>query len=193
MSGLISPHASVYSFEGHFPEIAPDVLVLDGSRLSGKLTIGAGSSIWYNCVARGDVNSITIGTDTNIQDGSVLHVTDPMPLVIGNKVVAGHGVILHACTIHDGVLVGMGAKVLDGAVIGEGCIIAAGSIVTPGKIFEPGQMLVGSPAKPVRPVRPEEKQLTLALAEKYKLTAQRTAKSLGWLPTPMPEIQRSKP
>lgn len=179
MSALVSPLASLHPYKGVRPELAAGVLVLCGARLSGRLTVGVDSSIWYNCVVRADVNSITIGERTNIQDASVLHVTDPNPLTVGHDCVIGHGAILHACTIGDGVMIGMGAMVLDGAVIPSGSVVAAGSVVPPGKKFDEAVMLMGSPAKPVRPISDHEKQFTLLLAQKYLMTAKETAKSLG--------------
>ncbi len=182
MSALISPRASIHPYEGHTPHLGEGVLVLDNAVLVGQLTVGAHSSIWYNCVVRADINTITIGARSNIQDGSVLHVTTPLPLSVGDDVVAGHGVILHACTIGNGVMVGMGATVLDGAQVGDGCIVAAGALVAPGKVYDEPVLLVGNPAKPKRAITPEERQRTLDLAAKYQRTAATTAQALGLLP-----------
>ena len=140
----------------------------------GEIKIGNDSSIWPLVAARGDVNHIHIGKRTNIQDGSVLHVThksadnpDGFPLIIGNDVTVGHKVMLHGCTINDRVLVGMGAIVLDGAIIDSDVMIGAGSLVPPGKHLESGYLYVGSPVKQARPLKDEETAFLLRSADNY--------------------------
>src|ERR1700733_482637 len=132
------------------PLIAGDVYVAPNATLLGKVSIGSGSSVWFQSVIRADINEIRIGSETNIQDGSILHVADRFGLTIGNQVSCGHRVILHACTIHDRVLVGMNAVVMDGAEVGEGSIIGAGALLTKGIRIPPGSLVLGSPAKIVR-------------------------------------------
>ena len=137
-------------------EIAKDVIVLSGAVVCGDVGIASGSSVWFNAVVRGDEAPITIGENTNIQDCAVLHVDEGCPLRIGNGVTVGHGAILHGCTVGDNALIGMGAIVLDGARIGKNCIVGAGALVT-GKMDAPaGSMLLGSPAKVIRPLTEAE-------------------------------------
>lgn len=144
-------------FEFNVPRLAADVFVAPGATLIGDVTVGAGSSIWFGSVLRGDVNAIRIGNNTNIQDLSVIHVTSvasgkPMATHVGDNVTIGHRVILHGCTIADNVLVGMGAIVMDGAIIGKNCVIGAGSLVTEGTFIPEGHLALGSPARVKRPL-----------------------------------------
>lgn len=145
------------------PTIAASAYIDEAAQVIGDVTIGDDASLWPMVVARGDVNSIAIGARTNVQDGSVLHVTadnefNPggYALVVGDDVTVGHGAILHACTVGDFSLVGMGATVLDGAVIEERVIVGAGSLVAPGKVLESGFLYIGSPARQVRPLKEKE-------------------------------------
>jgi carbonic anhydrase/acetyltransferase-like protein (isoleucine patch superfamily) len=133
----------------------------------GDVTIGENASVWYNTVLRGDINRIVIGEGSNIQDGSVLHLTGELPCIIGSYVTVGHMAILHACTVADECLIGMGAIVLDGAEIGERCIIGAGALVTQGKRIPPGSMVLGSPAKVVRPLTDVEQSGLREWAARY--------------------------
>jgi carbonic anhydrase/acetyltransferase-like protein (isoleucine patch superfamily) len=134
----------------------------------GAVTLGEGVSIWFNSTVRGDVNTITIGEHTNIQDNSVLHVThDTHPLVIGNRVTCGHAVRLHGCTVEDEVLVGIGATVLDGAVVGSHSVVAAGAVVTPGYHVPSNVLVAGVPAKVVRELKAEETEEIRRSAERY--------------------------
>lgn len=165
---------SIRSFEGHSPAIHATVYIDEQAMVGGRVTIGADSSIWPMCVVRGDINSIEIGERTNIQDGSVLHVTHDsefaeggMPLVVGSDVTVGHNVILHACTIEDLCLIGMGSVVLDGAVVRKGAMIGAGSLVPPNKELEGGYLYVGSPAKRVRELGEKERRFLKYSAEHY--------------------------
>ncbi|MBI4398123.1 MAG: gamma carbonic anhydrase family protein [Candidatus Omnitrophica bacterium] len=135
--------------------------------VGGRVEIGAYSSVWPGCALRGDINKIVIGEYTNIQDVSVCHVDNDMPCVIGSYVTAGHRVILHACTIEDEVLVGMGSIIMNRAVVGRGTIIGAGSLVTEGKILEPASLYLGRPAKKVRSLTREEIAHNKHWAEKY--------------------------
>ena len=131
------------------PVVAGAFLAEDATVI-GDVTLGAQSSIWYGTVLRGDVDKITIGARTSIQDNSVVHCATGMPTVIGNDCVVGHNAVLHSCTVEDGCLIGMGAVLLDGCHIGKGSIVAAGSVVSPGKIIPPGSMVMGLPGKVVR-------------------------------------------
>ncbi|MBK24072.1 MAG: gamma carbonic anhydrase family protein [Halobacteriovorax sp.] len=146
----------LYSFKEHKPEIGEGCFIAPSADVIGQVKLGANSSLWYGVVARGDINQITVGENTNIQDLTMLHVIEDIPLIIGSGVSVGHNAILHACTVEDNCLIGMGAIVLDGAVIGKNSVVAAGSVVSPGKKFPGGSMIMGSPAKVVRELRPEE-------------------------------------
>lgn len=147
--------------------IHQDTFVAPTATIVGDVTIGAGSSVWYNAVLRGDMAAINIGEQTNIQDGCLLHVADGFPLVIGNYVTAGHGAILHGCTVEDGVLIGMGAIVLDGAVIGSGSIIGAGALITEGKVIPPHSLVVGVPGKVIRQLDDARAEGLITHAKKY--------------------------
>jgi carbonic anhydrase/acetyltransferase-like protein (isoleucine patch superfamily) len=145
------------SFGGHRPRIDPAAFVAPGARLIGDIGIGPESSIWYNCVLRGDVNRIRIGARTNIQDGSVLHVDSPRPgheaghpTLIGDDVLIGHLAMVHGCLLHDRAFVGLGSIVMDGCEIGSDAMLAAGALLTQGKRIPSGQLWAGRPAKYVR-------------------------------------------
>ena len=148
-------------------KIDQDTFVAPTATIVGDVTIGAGSSVWYNAVLRGDMAAINIGEQTNIQDGCLLHVADGFPLVIGNYVTAGHGAILHGCTVEDDVLIGMGAIVLDGAIIGRGSIIGAGALITEGKVIPPHSLVVGVPGKVIRQLDEDRAAGLITHAEKY--------------------------
>ena len=165
---------TVRAFEGSLPELHPSVFVDPQALVSGRVAIGAHSSVWPMSVVRGDVNCIRIGARTNIQDGSILHVTHDSeyavggsPLVIGDHVTVGHRVVLHACTVEDLCLIGMGAIVLDGAVISSGAMIGAGALVPPGKRLKGGYLYLGAPARPVRPLSEQETRYLKYSAEHY--------------------------
>lgn len=150
-------------FQGIHPTIDDTAFIAETAVVIGDVTIGAQSSIWYNVVARGDVNFIRIGDRTNIQDLSMLHVThrknadDPgAPLIIGNDVTVGHSVTLHGCTIEDGAFIGMQAIVMDKVVVGEGSLVGARALVTEGTVIPPHTLWVGSPAKYKRDLTPDE-------------------------------------
>lgn len=157
-----------FEYKGISPQIDPSVFVAPDARVIGDVHIGAQSSLWFGVIVRGDVNHIRIGRRTNIQDGTVIHVTrDTHPTVIGNDVTVGHRVTLHGCTVHDGSLVGIGAIVLDGAVIGASSLIAAGSVVTPGTQIPPCSLVMGSPGRVVRTLGDEECRKMHSIAEHY--------------------------
>ena len=139
----------------------------EGSIVRGKVTIGKGSSIWYNAVVRADVNTITIGENSNVQDNCVLHVSPWSPLFIGNYVTIGHGAILHGCEVHDNTLIGMGSILMNGAEIGKNCIIGAGALVTQNMKIPDNSLALGNPAKVVRTLTQEEIEKNHWYAEEY--------------------------
>jgi len=142
------------ALEGHRPEIAADAFIAPTSVVVGKVKIGARSSVWYGSVLRGDdEEEISVGEDSNIQDLSVIHTEPGHPAVVGDRVTAGHRVIIHGATVEDDVLIGMGAIVLSGARIGSGSVIAAGAVVTPGTEVPEGSLVAGLPAKVIRKTR----------------------------------------
>jgi carbonic anhydrase/acetyltransferase-like protein (isoleucine patch superfamily) len=144
-------------FKGISPRIDSTAFVAEGAVVIGDVEIGPGASIWYGCVVRGDVNFVRIGARTNIQDGTVIHVSRvDHPTIIADEVTVGHGAMIHGCTIESGSLIGIGSIVLDGAVIGRESLIAAGSLVTPGTVIPPRSMVMGSPAKIKRTLDDEE-------------------------------------
>jgi len=155
------------TFLGAKPKLGRDVYIAPNAVVMGDVTLGDQSSVWYNAVLRADINRIVIGHHTNVQDNSVLHLADEYPCVLGNYVTVGHGAIVHACTVQDEVLVGMGAILLDGVVVGEQSIIGARALVTQGTQIPPGSMVMGAPAKIVRPLTPEERADLKGWADKY--------------------------
>ena len=160
--GLIFPH------HGKWPEVHETAFIAPSCDLIGEVKIGAYSSVWFQCVVRGDVNTISIGERTNIQDLSILHVTrKTAPLIIGDQVTVGHHAVLHGCTIKNRVLIGMGAVVMDGAEINDDTIVGAGSLVTPGKKYRSGVLIAGSPAKVIRELTIEELNFLKQSAENY--------------------------
>ena len=151
-----------------FQETTPDVLICDGAKVSGDVTLGKGVNIWHHAVLRGDDGAITVGEGTNIQDCAVLHEETR----VGAGCTIGHGAIVHGCTVGDNVLVGMGAVILNGAKIGDDCVVGAGALVT-GKMDAPaGSMILGSPAKVVRPLTEAEIAGNRRSAEGYLKTAE---------------------
>lgn len=147
----------IRNYKGTTPKIAEGVFVAENAVIIGDVEIGAQSSIWYGCVLRGDVERIRIGKRTNIQDGTIVHVTaDKFGTFIGDDVLVGHNAIIHGCTLEDGAFVGMGAIVLDGAVVESGAMVAAGALVTPGKVVKAGELWGGNPAKKMRDLSPDQ-------------------------------------
>jgi carbonic anhydrase/acetyltransferase-like protein (isoleucine patch superfamily) len=145
------------AYRNRLPHVDASAYVQDSAQVIGDVEIGAHSSVWFNVVIRGDVHYIRIGARTNIQDNSTVHVTrERWPTLIGDDVTVAHGVILHGCRIGNRCLIGMGAIVMDNVEIGDDCLVAAGSLVTPGTQIPPGHLVMGSPAKVVRALRPEE-------------------------------------
>jgi carbonic anhydrase/acetyltransferase-like protein (isoleucine patch superfamily) len=149
------------------PVLGKDVYLAKTAVVLGDVTLGDHSSVWYNAVLRGDINRIVIGTHTNIQDNAVVHLADDFPAIIGNWVTVGHSAIVHACSIGDECLIGMGATILDGAQIGAQCIVGANSLVTQNFVAPPGSMILGSPAKVVKALTGEQRAGLKMWAEKY--------------------------
>ena len=147
---------AVYELDGVAPQIADTAWVADSAQVIGQVTLEAEASVWFGVVARGDSDHLHIGAGSNIQDGSVLHADSGQPLVVGRHVTVGHKAMLHGCTIGDETLIGIGAVVLNGAKIGKNCLVGAGALVTEGKEFPDGSMILGSPAKAVRPLTEAE-------------------------------------
>ncbi len=149
------------------PTIHPTAWVAEGAIIKGEVTLQENANVWFNAVLRGDTAPITVGKNSNVQDGSVLHVDKDCPLVIGDNVTVGHGAILHGCTVEEEALIGMGAIILNGAVIGAGSIVGAGALVTAGTVLPENSLAVGSPAKVIRQVSPEQRAATVQNALQY--------------------------
>ena len=164
---------AIYELDGIAPRIDGSAWVADSAQVMGNVELAEGASIWFGAIVRGDTEEIRIGRNSNIQDGSVLHTDHEKPLTIGDDVTVGHKVTLHGCTIGDGSLIGIGAVVLNGAKIGKGCLVGASSLVTEGKEFPDGSMIVGSPARVVKQLTPEQLGKLRLSAQHYVENAQR--------------------
>ena len=170
---------AIYELDGLTPQIADSAWVADSAQVMGDVELAQESSVWFGAVLRGDTAPIRIGQRSNIQDGSVLHADVGTPLTLGNDVTVGHMVMLHGCTVGDGSLIGIGAIVLNGAKIGKYCLVGAGSLVTEGKEFPDGSMIMGSPAKVVRPLTPEQIQGLRHSAASYVKNSRRYSTGLS--------------
>lgn len=158
----------ILPYEGALPRLGADVFIAPTAVVIGHVELGARASVWFNCVIRGDGNYIRIGADTNVQDGTIIHIaTGLYPAIVGERVTIGHGAIIHACTIEDDTMIGIGAVVLDGAVVERGAIVAAGAVVSPGKRVSSGEMWSGCPARFQRPVKPAETEFIARNAREY--------------------------
>ncbi len=157
----------IYEFNHKKPQIHKTAFIAEGAVITGDVTIGAYSSVWFGAVIRGDVSPVIIGNNVNIQDNSVLHQSTDLPLIIEDDVTVGHLCILHSCTIRKNALIGMGSTILDGTEIGAGTFIGAGSLISGGKIIPPNVMAYGRPAKVVRDVNEAEKQEMKRNIESY--------------------------
>jgi len=164
---------AIYELDGVAPQVAASAWVADSAQVMGNVVLGEDASVWFGTVIRGDTESITVGAGSNVQDASVLHADIGKPLVIGERVTVGHQVMLHGCTIGDESLIGIGAIVLNGAKIGRNCLVGAGALVTEGKEFPDGSMIIGSPAKAVRQLSPEQIEGLRQSAQHYIDNARR--------------------
>jgi carbonic anhydrase/acetyltransferase-like protein (isoleucine patch superfamily) len=164
---------AVYQLDDRIPKIDPSAWVAESGQVMGGVTLEANASVWFGATLRGDTEHITIGEGSNIQDGSVLHADYGTPLTVGKNVTVGHMVVLHGCTIGNESLIGIGAVVLNGAKIGKNCLVGAGSLVTEGKEFPDGSMIMGTPAKVVRQLTPEQIQGLRESAKRYIENAHR--------------------
>lgn len=166
---------AIYALGEATPQLAAGAWVAGSAEVIGAVTLGPDASVWFGSVVRGDTESITIGEGSNVQDASVLHADFGQPLVIGKHVTIGHKVMLHGCRIGDETLIGIGAVVLNGAKIGKNCLVGAGALVTEGKEFPDGSMIIGSPAKVVRQLTPEQIEGLRQSARHYVDNARRFA------------------
>ena len=169
---------AIYQLDDIAPDIHPTAWVADSAEVIGRVTLAENASIWYGAVLRGDNDRITIGANSNVQEGCVLHSDHGKPLVVGQGVTIGHQVMLHGCTVGDHSLVGIQSVILNGARIGRHSIVGAGSLVTEGKEFPDGVLIVGSPAKVVRELTPEQIAALQASATHYVVQQQRHARAL---------------
>lgn len=165
--------AIIKPLRGHTPKFGGDCFLAETAVVVGEVSMGDHCTVWFNAVVRGDVHSITIGNNTNIQDGAIIHCTyQRAATVIGSDVSIAHNAIVHGCTVHDRVLIGMGAIVMDGAVIGSESVIAAGAVVLPGTIVEPGSVYAGTPARRVKDISPEMQEVITRTARNYPMYAE---------------------
>jgi carbonic anhydrase/acetyltransferase-like protein (isoleucine patch superfamily) len=169
----------IVSLGGRSPRIHPSVFVAPGAQIAGDVSIGAGSSVWFNAVLRADMAPIRIGKNSNIQDGAVLHTDPGVPCVVGDGVVIGHQATVHACRVGSGALIGIGARVLSGARVGRGALVGAGAVVREGGALADGMLAVGIPAKAIRKLTPAEKKHIAAGAARYSRLARQYRKSVG--------------
>lgn len=165
--------STIKSVRGYTPKFGNNCFFADGSVIVGEVIMGDNCTVWFNAVVRGDVHSITIGNNTNIQDGAVIHCTyQKAKTVIGNNVSIAHNAIVHGCTIEDNVLIGMGAIVMDDAVVGAGSVIAAGAIVLAGTQVEPNSIYAGMPAKRIKETGEDMKEVIARTARNYPMYAE---------------------
>lgn len=163
----------IYALDGIAPDVAADAFVAAEATLIGKVVIGAGASVWFGAVLRGDNEEIRLGAGSNIQENCVLHTDMGFPLTIGADCTIGHKAMLHGCTIGDGSLIGMGATVLNGARIGRGCLIGAGALITEGKEIPDGSLVLGAPGRVVRELDEAARDRLLWSARHYRENAAR--------------------
>lgn len=169
---------ALYELDGEAPKLHPTAYVADSAEVIGRVELAEGSSVWFGAVLRGDNEWLRIGRNANVQDGSVLHSDPGFPLTLGENVTIGHMVMLHGCTIGDGSLVGIGAVVLNGARIGRNSIVGAGSLVPEGKEYPDNSLILGSPARVVRELSPEQAARSALAATHYVENSQRYRKGL---------------
>ena len=169
---------AIYELDGMAPKLAEGAWVADSAEVIGQVEMAQNASVWYGCVVRGDTEKIRIGKNSNVQDLSVLHADFGVPLTIGDNVTVGHQVMLHGCTIGDGSLIGIQSVILNGARIGRNCLVGAGTLVPEGKEFPDGVLIVGTPAKVVRDLAPEQITRINEAAERYVENARRHRQGL---------------
>ncbi len=169
---------ALYALGDLAPSLAEGAWAAPSADLIGDVRLGKRASVWFGAVIRADNTPILIGDESNIQDGAVGHSDPDAPLIIGARVTVGHQAILHGCTIGDGCLIGMGARILNGAVVGTECLVGAGALITEGKEFEPSSLIVGAPARVVRLLSDEEKAAIRASAALYADKAAHYARAL---------------
>ncbi|MBP6899613.1 MAG: gamma carbonic anhydrase family protein [Burkholderiaceae bacterium] len=175
---------AIYRLGDLNPDIHPSAWVAERAEVIGRVTLAENASVWYGAVLRGDNDHIRIGRDSNVQDGSVLHTDHGVPLTVGEGVTIGHQVMLHGCSIGNGSLIGIGSVILNGARIGRHCIVGAGALVTEGKEFPDGVLIVGSPAKVVRELTPEQIERLKLSAAYYVQQQQRHRQQLQRIDLP---------
>ncbi|MBC8269107.1 MAG: gamma carbonic anhydrase family protein [Rhodospirillaceae bacterium] len=174
MSGFIFP------YEGTVPTISGEAFVAPNATIIGDVVIGDDTGIWFNCLLRGDVNEIRVGERTNIQDGTIVHVSgEGQGTYIGDDITIGHMALIHACTLEDGCFIGMNATIMDGAVVESGAIVAAGSLVSPGKTIPGGQLWGGTPARYLRDLRQSDLEMIRYTTPHYVKLAHRYRKGLA--------------
>ncbi len=164
---------ALYQLDDISPRIAESAWVADSAQVIGNVVMAEGSSVWFACVLRGDGERLSLGRDCNVQDGSVIHADPGFPVTLGDNVSVGHQVMLHGCTVGEGSLIGIQSVVLNGAKIGKHCLVGAGSLVTEGKEFPDGSMILGSPARVVRQLTPEQIAGLARVAKHYVENARR--------------------
>jgi carbonic anhydrase/acetyltransferase-like protein (isoleucine patch superfamily) len=158
---------AIYQLGADAPQIDPTAWVAESANLIGKITLGANVTVWYGVTIRGDNERITIGADSNVQEGTVMHTDMGYPMTLGTGVSIGHMAMLHGCTIGDGALVGIQAVIMNGAKIGKGCLVGAGALVTEGKEFPDNTLILGSPAKAVRTLAEGDVERLREIADGY--------------------------
>lgn len=157
----------IHAFGDKHPILGERAFVAPSADVIGRVTLGEDASVFFQCVLRADINFIRVGDRSNIQDQTTVHVAGDLGTSIGADVSVGHGCVIHACTVGDRVLVGMGSIIMDGTIVGEDCLIAAGSLLPKGKIYEPGSLIMGNPARVIRKLTTEEVAGLAKLADKY--------------------------
>lgn len=164
--------AIIKAVRGYEPKFGSNCFLAENATVVGEVTMGDNCTVWFNAVVRGDVHSITIGNNTNIQDGAVIHCTyQKAKTVIGHNVSIAHNAIVHGCTVEDNVLIGMGAIIMDDAVVGSNSVVAAGAVVLPGTIIESGSIYAGTPAKRIKDIGDEMKAVIQRTAKNYPMYA----------------------
>ena len=170
--GSTTPGGVILPYKGVLPQFGTDVFIAPNAVVIGLVELGDRANVWFNCLIRGDGNYIQIGSETSVQDGTIIHIaTDRFPTIIGQRVTIGHGAVIHACTVEDDSMIGIGAIVLDGAVVERGAIVAAGAVVSPGRRVPAREMWAGCPAKFQRAVKPSETEFIARNARNYCETA----------------------